>query len=64
MGKRGPHVTEKQKRERVRKLCRLLRQQKYGKLGPSFTDLCAAMGFSGPTVRKIAREAGIDLRPE
>lgn len=63
MGKRGPHVTEAEKQARAEMLRRLLQEREAGRLGRSFADLCSAMGFSAPTVRKIAKEAGINLRP-
>ena len=62
MGKRGPFVSEQMKQDRAKMLRSLLRDRKAGRCPQSFTDLCAAMGYSAPTVRKIAREAGIDLR--
>ena len=61
MGKRGPSISEKERAERVRKLARLLRDQKAGRIPNSQTALCAAMGFSIPTVRKIAKDAGLDF---
>lgn len=62
MGLRGPYVPEREKQRRATQLRKLLADQAKGKLPAGQAALCAAMGFSAPTVRRIAREAGINLR--